>query len=85
MVLTIVIGPVLWMTYDILQGQIISCEVCMTFQGRQNCRVAQGADQQQCQQTATDNACATISSGMTESIQCSQSQPTSATFFESTN
>ena len=45
-------------------------EVCMEFQGRSACRVAAAATEQQARRTAQDNACALISSGVTDSMQC---------------
>jgi hypothetical protein len=50
-------------------------EVCMEFQGRQSCRTASGPTREQAQRTATDNACALIASGMTDSMACQATQP----------
>ena len=52
-------------------------EVCMAYAGRTDCRTASAATKQQAQRTATDNACALIASGMTDSIACSNTPPTS--------
>ena len=46
------------------------CEVCMEFQGRKACRTASAATEMQARRTAQDNACALISSGVTDSMQC---------------
>lgn len=54
-----------------------TCEVCMEFQGRINCATASGTTREEAIRTATDTACATISGGMTESIQCSRTTPAS--------
>lgn len=51
-------------------------EVCVEFQGRTNCRTASGPTEEQAIRTATDNACATISNGMTESMTCGRTPPT---------
>ena len=56
------------------------CEVCMEFRGQTACSTAAGTSRQEAQRTATDTACAQISSGVTDSIACSQSQPKSVTF-----
>jgi hypothetical protein len=61
-----------------LSGRKVRVEVCMEYRGRQRCKVASGPDQQTAIRTATDNACADIASGMTESIQCTNSRPVSA-------
>ncbi len=54
-------------------------EVCMEFRGRSNCAVASGTTKEEAIRTATDTACATISAGMTDSIQCSRTPPASVT------
>lgn len=54
-----------------------SCEVCMTYEGRDNCSTASAPTREEATRTATDVACAPISSGMTESIQCSNTPPDS--------
>jgi hypothetical protein len=52
-------------------------EVCVEFKGRTNCRIASGPTEEQAIRTATDNACATITNGMTESMTCGRSKPAS--------
>jgi hypothetical protein len=56
------------------------CEVCMEFRGQIACATAAGTSAQEAQRTASDTACAQISSGVTDSIACSQSIPKSVTF-----
>ena len=53
------------------------CEVCVEFQGRTQCRTAAAATEMQARRTAQENACALISSGVTDSMQCGNSQPVS--------
>ncbi|MEO8663430.1 MAG: hypothetical protein ABI693_33550 [Bryobacteraceae bacterium] len=52
-------------------------EVCITFNGRQACRVASGPSQAEATRTASDNACALIASGVTETMACGRTQPDS--------
>ena len=52
-------------------------EVCMEFNGRDVCRAASGATPELARRTATDNACALIASGMSDSIACTNTQPKS--------
>lgn len=54
-------------------------EVCMEYKGRTNCATASGTTKEEAVRTATDTACATISAGMTESIQCSRTPPSRVT------
>lgn len=58
------------------QGQV-RVEVCVEYRGQQNCRTAAGPTEEQAIRTAVDNACATIASGMTESMTCGRMPPVS--------
>ena len=55
-----------------------SCEVCMEFGGRTQCRKAIGSTQQESLRTAIDNACALLASGVTDSIRCTNTPPKSS-------
>ena len=61
----------------IAKQQRVSCEVCITFQGRTDCREAAGPNRKEAVQTGTSNACALISSGMAGSIECGNTVPDS--------
>lgn len=52
-------------------------EVCMEFRGRQQCRAARAKTRNEAIRTASENACAEISSGMTDTMSCGQSTPVS--------
>lgn len=54
-----------------------SCEVCVEFNGRSKCRTAAGSTREEAQKAATDNACAFLATGMTESLRCAATPPTS--------
>ena len=57
-----------------------TCEVCMTFYGQTLCREAKGKARDETVRTATDNACALLGArGMSQSIECSNTPPTSVT------
>jgi hypothetical protein len=55
----------------------VSCEVCMEYQGMSRCRSAQGTTRQEATKTATENACAFLASGVTDSIACNNTPPRS--------
>lgn len=57
-------------------------EVCVEFQGQRNCRIAAGPTREEAVRAATDNACATITNGMTESMSCSHRPPVSIKYLE---
>lgn len=69
----IALAAIVWSTFR--QAQV-SCEVCIAYQGRSQCRTAQGATREDAIRTATDNACAFLSTGMAEGIQCANTPPT---------
>lgn len=52
-------------------------EVCMEFRGQSTCRAASAATLEAAKRTATDNACAFLASGMSDSIACTNTQPQS--------
>jgi len=79
-ILAAILLPTVWLTINILSADSIQCEVCMEFRGRSQCRKASGPNREACQQTATDNACAFLASGMTDSISCAQRIPTRIQF-----
>lgn len=57
-------------------------EVCKEFQGQRACRTAAGSTEAAALRTANDNACAQISSGMTDSMNCQASDPISIKWIE---
>lgn len=72
----LILGLVVYSSMGLRQ---FTFEVCMEYQGRTNCATASGTTKEEAIRTATDTACATISAGMTESIQCSRTPPASIT------
>jgi hypothetical protein len=65
------------LVYTTMGNDRYKCEVCVVFQGRQACRTAGASTQEQAQRTATENACAEIASGVTDSMACENRQPAS--------
>lgn len=66
-----------FVVYSTMSAGRIRCEVCITFQGRQACRTASASTRDLALRTATENACALISSGVTDSNQCHNTPPDS--------
>ncbi len=58
-----------------LQLRQHTCEVCITFGGQTNCAIASGTTRKEAQGSATSTACASISGGVTQSIQCGNTTP----------
>lgn len=64
--------------YFAMKGQTQhSCEVCIEFNGHTQCRSAKGPTTKEATQTASDNACALLASGMNESMACGRTEPKS--------
>ena len=55
----------------------VRCEVCITYRGRNACRTASARTRELALRTATENACALISAGVTDSNQCNNTPPDS--------
>lgn len=75
----VVIAAIYYSTANLAAHRV---EVCMEFKGLTSCRTASGATEQFALRTATTNACATISSGVTDSIACDQSTPKKVTWLK---
>ena len=71
------IGFLAFMTWNMLSLRRNRVEVCIEWNGRTECKVAAGATEQEAIRTATENACALISGGMTDSMNCSHATPNS--------
>jgi hypothetical protein len=77
-----VVGFVLLLGYIIYSSMTlaqVSCDVCIEFRGRKECRAASGANAEEAQRAATDLACVFLASGMTDSIACGNTRPASLT------
>jgi hypothetical protein len=76
----IVVLILLVLVYSSYNLRKFHVEVCMTFHGQTNCRTAFGTTESFAQRAATTNACATIASGVTDSIACENTPPTKVTW-----
>jgi hypothetical protein len=72
-----VIGVVLYIVLSPSRLGKVSCEVCMEFDGRQDCRTARAPSSDEAIVTARDNACAQIAFGRDDSIRCGNTEPAS--------
>jgi hypothetical protein len=70
--LVLLVGYMMYLSMS--PGQI-SCEVCIEFNGRTECRKAIGKDQEEAQRSATSTACGLISGGVTDGIACQNTTP----------
>ena len=63
------------MIYSLMGVAQVSCEVCINFRGRTACSTARGPDAKEAQRTATDVACASLGSGISDTIVCGNTTP----------
>ena len=66
-----------FVVYSTMHAGGVRCQVCITFQGRSACRTASARTGELALRTATENACALIASGVTDSNQCTHTEPDS--------
>ena len=69
----VVLGVIVYLSLGFSQ---YTCEVCVTFHGRTQCRSAAGADKESAVMTARDNACAFLIASKTDGFLCGQTTPT---------
>ena len=67
-----------WVIYGLRQQAQFECDVCFTFRGRTECRVAQGDSEKSAIASANMGACAALGSGVTDALLCGATRPTSA-------
>jgi hypothetical protein len=69
-----VLGVIIYSTLNLAKYRV---EVCMTFNGQSQCRTASADTEEHALHTATTNACASIASGVTDSMACEHATPQS--------
>lgn len=74
-VLAVLIGVIVWSSLD--QGGV-HCEVCITYRGREACRAVDGGTEEDARRGAVTNTCAFLASGVTESMACERTAPSSS-------
>jgi hypothetical protein len=68
----LVLGFLAALVYATLRETAVSCEVCVEFAGQSACRRAKAADRDQALQMAQSTACAVLSGGVTQGMQCNR-------------
>jgi hypothetical protein len=77
--LLVVLGVVVYSSMNLATHRV---EVCVEFRGAPACRTASGSTEEFALRTATSNACAQVSSGVTDSIACEQAKPVKVTWLK---
>ena len=68
---------IVWSSMGLVQ---VTGEVCITYNGRTECRAASGASKEEALRTASDMACSALASGMTDRISCTNTPPSRVTW-----
>lgn len=63
------------MFYVTASESSVECTVCIRFGGSENCATVSGPDEQNAIMQATSTACVPLSSGVTQSMECSRTAP----------
>lgn len=71
------------MIWTSLQVGQVECRVCMTYQGRRECAAASAPTADDALRSATTMACATITSGRAQSLECGRTPPAESTCSDS--
>src|SRR5690242_13039601 len=63
--------------YAVRRARTVSCEVCVRFQGREDCRRARAETRAVAVRGAHESACAVLGAGLPERMQCRSQPPAS--------
>jgi alkylhydroperoxidase family enzyme len=77
-----VLGLALLIAYSTLNGPRFRVNVCMSYGGRSACKTVHARSEAAALRAATENACADISSGVTDTMRCQQAEPQSVRWLE---
>ncbi len=75
----LVVGYVMYSSFS---GKRHTCQVCMVFNQRRDCRTASADTRESALRTAVTNACAQLSSGVVETSQCEGTPPESVNWLQ---
>jgi hypothetical protein len=81
-IIVVLFGLAGLMFYSITSNVKFRVEVCVAFKGRTSCRTARADTDEHALRSAQSNACALIASGVTDTMQCERSNPTSVKWLE---
>ncbi len=77
-----VVAIVALIAYSTFNGPRYRVEVCMAYQGRSACKTVSAKDEAAALRSGTENACADIASGVTDTMRCQQTNPQSMRWLE---
>jgi hypothetical protein len=63
------VGAVIWAAFS---ATVAECEICVDYKNRSACSTARAADLSQAEAQAHSGACAQVTAGVTETLECSR-------------
>lgn len=66
-----------FLAYSTLSAQKVSCNVCVSYNGRHNCAAASDKTEADAARSAQTTACGPVTSGMNDAIACERQIPVS--------
>lgn len=70
------------MAYSTFSDHRYRVEVCMAYQGRSSCRTVNAKSEAAALRSGVENACADISSGVTDTMRCQNENPQSVKWLQ---
>jgi hypothetical protein len=77
-----VAGFLALLAYSTFSGRRYRVEVCMSFDGRSSCRTVSAKSEDAALRSAVENACADVSSGVTDTMRCQNTTPQSVKWLQ---
>lgn len=81
-IIAVALLGLVFMFYSSTSNVRYRVEVCVAFQGRTSCRTARADTEEHALRSAQSNACGLIASGVTDTMQCEHSNPTSVKWLQ---
>jgi hypothetical protein len=75
--IAVIVGIIVLMTWRTLSAQKVSCNVCVRFNGADNCATASDKTEIEAARSAQTTACGPVTSGMNDAIACGRMIPVS--------
>ncbi len=77
-----VVAIIALIAYSTVRGPRFRVNVCMSYAGHAACKTVSAKSETAALRSATENACADISSGVTDTMRCQQEEPHSVHWLE---
>jgi hypothetical protein len=78
-IVAVILGVIVYSSLNLARYRV---EVCVAYNGLNNCRTASGETEENALRSAKGNACAAIASGVTDTIGCEGAVPTKVTWLK---